>query len=800
MATAPLKPPRKTVVSLRFPTLIGKRTTFWASLATTKYGFTASNPYAGVRDRAISIPPSNSRPQKKRLGLPAALFSYQVAYGSLATQSGDVVLGDFFDAELHATTRVHIQHLHVHVITFLEHIGDVLNAAIRDLRDVHQSILTGQQVDECAKINDPLDLTVIDPADFDLGRNLHNPVHRRIGGFLVGCVYAHCTVVINIDGRTSLFGDGTDGCTTLTNYITDLLRINFHGDHLRRFLGQFGTRSRDHLVHFTQDMETGLMGFFQGYFHDFLGDTLDLDIHLQGGDTVCGTGHFEVHIAQVILVTQDIGQNSELVAFFHQSHGDTGYRSLQGNTAIHQGQTRTAHTGHGAGTVGFGNFRYHADHIGEVILVWQHGLHTPAGQTAVADLATPGSGHPTGFTDGVRREVIVQHEGFLALPFQGIRDQRIAAGAQGSGHQSLGFTPGEQRGTMGIGQHTHFNLDGPDRIVVTPVDTGLAFNDIGTDHFFLQLLEQADHFVFRRAFNTFFRRHELGYRSRLDLIQASITLLLFMDAIGFAHSTTELGFQLFVQSGVFFRRLPVPLLGASLGRKFLDRLDGNLIFLVSIQHATQHLVFAQLGCFRLHHQHGFFGTGHHHVQLGVGQLAVTGVQQITLLFGETNPGSGQRAVEGYARQFQGCGRPDNGSNIRIIVLVGGHDGTDDLYFVHETFGKKRTDGAVDQAGSQGFLLGGTSLTTEVSARNAAHRIAFFLIVNRQRKEILTGLGFLLGNHCGQDHGIVHGHEYRTTSLTRNTSCFQSNVRLTELKRFSYRFHGNSLHDWVPRST
>src|SRR5690554_4269060 len=202
----------------------------------------------------------------------------------------------------------------------------------------------------------------------------------------------------------------------------------------------------------------------------------------------------------------------------------------------------------------------------------------------------------------------------------------------------------------------------------------------------------------------------------------------------------------------------------------------------------------------------FFSRRRRHTRCGrdwssdVCSSDLTGVQQITLLFGETNPGSGQRAVEGYARQFQGCGRPDNGSNIRIIVLVGGHDGTDDLYFVHETFGKKRTDGAVDQAGSQGFLLGGTSLTTEVSARNAAHRIAFFLIVNRQRKEILTGLGFLLGNHCGQDHGIVHGHEYRTTSLTRNTSCFQSNVRLTELKRFSYRFHGNSLHDWVPRST
>src|SRR5690606_12378131 len=154
----------------------------------------------------------------------------------------------------------------------------------------------------------------------------------------------------------------------------------------------------------------------------------------------------------------------------------------------------------------------------------------------------------------------------------------------------------------------------------------------------------------------------------------------------------------------------------------------------------------------------------------------------------------------HTGQFQGCSGTNNGRDIRIVILVGGHNGTDDLYFVHEAFGEQRTDGTVDQTGSQGFLLGRTSLTAEVATGDTANRVAVVLVMNSQREEILARLGLFLGNDSGQYNRIVHGHHHRTASLTRDAPCFQSNVRLTELKRFSYRFHGNSFHDWVPLST
>jgi hypothetical protein len=42
-------------------------------------------------------------------------------------------------------------------------------------------------------------------------------------------------------------------------------------------------------------------------------DAGDLDVHLQRGDAHFGAGDLEVHVAEVIFVTQDVGENGEAV-------------------------------------------------------------------------------------------------------------------------------------------------------------------------------------------------------------------------------------------------------------------------------------------------------------------------------------------------------------------------------------------------------------------------------------------------------------------------------------------------------
>src|SRR5690606_6444831 len=98
-----------------------------------------------------------------------------------------------------------------------------------------------------------------------------------------------------------------------------------------------------------EDMEAGMERLVQGGLHDFLGDALDLDVHLQGGDALGGTRHLEVHVAEMVLVAEDVGQYGVAFRVLDKTHGDTGHRRLEGHTGVHQGEAGTAHRGHGAG-------------------------------------------------------------------------------------------------------------------------------------------------------------------------------------------------------------------------------------------------------------------------------------------------------------------------------------------------------------------------------------------------------------------------------------------------------------------
>ena len=85
--------------------------------------------------------------------------------------------------------------------------------------------------------------------------------------------------------------------------------------------------------------------------HDLPGDAVDLDVHLQRGDAVARAGHLEVHVAEVIFVTEDVGEHLELAAFLHEAHGHAGDRRLDRHAGIHQREAGAADAGHRAGAV-----------------------------------------------------------------------------------------------------------------------------------------------------------------------------------------------------------------------------------------------------------------------------------------------------------------------------------------------------------------------------------------------------------------------------------------------------------------
>src|SRR5690606_36197686 len=213
------------------------------------------------------------------------------------------------DRQLDTAAVVHVQYQHLHFLTFLQYVGDLLNALIAQHGDVHQTVLARQDVDEGAEVDDALDLADVDLADLGFSSDGQHALLGSLGRFLGFAEDLDRAVVFDIDRRLGLFADTTDGGTTLADNVADLVLVDLHGQHGRSVGRQLGARLGDDLVHLAEDVQTGFQRLLQRLLHDLFGDALDLDVHLQRGHTLGGTGYLEVHVAQVVFVTQDVGQN-----------------------------------------------------------------------------------------------------------------------------------------------------------------------------------------------------------------------------------------------------------------------------------------------------------------------------------------------------------------------------------------------------------------------------------------------------------------------------------------------------------
>ena len=489
----------------------------------------------------------------------------------------------------------------------------------------------------------------------------------------------------------------------------------------------------------------------------------------------------------MVLVTEDVGQHGELVAFLDQTHGDASHRGLDRYTGVHQRQGGAAYGSHRAGAVGFGDFRHHADGVGEVGLGRQHGGDATAGQAAVADLATTRAAHAAALADRERREVVVQHEGVLALAFQGVEQLGVAGGAEGGDHQGLGLAAGEQRRAVGLAQHADFDLQRAHGAGVAAVDARLAVDDVLAHG---AVFEQAEHVLDLAGRELAFAfTGELADHLIAQGVESGIALLLDGDGVGVGDRLAELGLDGVDQRGVGGRRLPVPARLAGFGGEFLDGADGALELLVGEQHGAQHLVFGQLFGFRLDHQHGVFGTGHDHVQARALQLLVGRVEDVAHFVVVTDTGGADRAVKRDAGYGQRGGGADHRGDVRIGLLVGGNDGADNLHFVHEALREKRADRAVDQARGQGFLLARTAFTLEEATRDATGGVGLLLVVHGQREEALARIGLLGTDHGDQDGHAIHVDQHGAGGLTGNAPGLEGDGRLTELELLDNRIHG-----------
>src|SRR5690606_8919605 len=146
-------------------------------------------------------------------------------------------------------------------------------------------------------------------------------------------------IFVDHNGGLGLFLKALDDLSSLPDQGPDI----FSGDGACNdfWCVGFDLRSwfRNGLGQKSQNMEPSVPGLFKGLDQDFIGKSLDLDVHLTGGDPISGTGDLEVHIPQMVLIAQNVRKYGMLAAFGigDQSHGDSGNRFLELYPGIHEG-------------------------------------------------------------------------------------------------------------------------------------------------------------------------------------------------------------------------------------------------------------------------------------------------------------------------------------------------------------------------------------------------------------------------------------------------------------------------------
>src|SRR5262249_14935803 len=116
---------------------------------------------------------------------------------------------------------VDLEDLYVDDVALRQHVGDLADPLVRELRDVHQPVGAGHDLDERSEVDDLAHRTTIDLADLGIGREAANavdgPLHRRP----VGRRDVDRAVVLDVDLDAGLLDDAADDLPTGPDEVPD---------------------------------------------------------------------------------------------------------------------------------------------------------------------------------------------------------------------------------------------------------------------------------------------------------------------------------------------------------------------------------------------------------------------------------------------------------------------------------------------------------------------------------------------------------------------------------------------------
>ena len=229
-----------------------------------------------------------------------------------------------------------------------------------------ESIFAGCDFDEDTKVFDRGNGSAVDPTDLDVFGQCLDPCQGGLGCDAITGSHRDGAVFLDVDLCRGLFLDRPDGLAAGSDQQADLLGIDLGPFEAWCMLGDVGSRLTESAQHRSEDVQTRVLGLGQGSRDDLLGNALDLQVQLDPGDTDLATGDLEVHVTEVILVADNVGQQLECsVGFGDNTDRNAGNWLEDWHAGGHQAQGRAANAGHRTGSVRLGDVRDGPDRVGE---------------------------------------------------------------------------------------------------------------------------------------------------------------------------------------------------------------------------------------------------------------------------------------------------------------------------------------------------------------------------------------------------------------------------------------------------
>src|SRR5438874_4366175 len=321
-----------------------------------------------------------------------------------------------FARKFYATLVVDTDTFHPDHVTNFRNIFRSFYPEICVLGNVDEAVPARKNLDERAEFFHRDDAPLICLADLDLAGHAADNFFRARHRFAARRVDVDRAVVFDVNFGASLRDDALDRLATWADKCADFLRVDLDCLDPRRVLRQLWPRLVDPGAH---DFENFRARFFcaqNRFSHDLVADAWKFQIELVTGDAGLRAAQLEIHVAEMIFGTDDVGEQlvtfqlSVFAVFSDETDRDSCDRRFDGHTGVHQRQHPAANARHRCRSVRFHDFAGDTNGVTKIVCARHDWFERALCQGSVANLAPARPAGPPGFADAEWRKIVMQNE------------------------------------------------------------------------------------------------------------------------------------------------------------------------------------------------------------------------------------------------------------------------------------------------------------------------------------------------------------------------------------------------------